>query len=213
MALQLGILLSGRGSNFQAIADAIEAKKLEAEIKVVISNKATALGLKRAQERGLQTEFIDPKPFANAENPREAYDTAVGATLQRYGVNCVALAGYMRIVTPVLIRMFPGKMLNIHPSLLPSFPGLQAQQQALDHGAKVSGCTVHIVTEGVDEGPIIGQTAVPIQENDTVESLSERILEQEHRLYPWALQQMAENLVSIEGRKVHIGERKKPLEG
>ncbi len=205
MALGLGILLSGRGSNFQAIVQAIEDKKLDAEIKVVVSNKATAPGLERARVLGLKTEFFDPKKFAENEWPREAYDAAVGECLQGYGVECVVLAGYMRIVTPVLIRKFPGKMVNIHPSLLPSFPGLHAQQQALDHGAKVSGCTVHIVTEGVDEGPIIGQAAVPVLENDTVDSLSTRILEQEHQLFPWALQQISENRVSVEGRRVRLG--------
>lgn len=204
MALNLGILLSGRGSNFQAIAQAIQEKKLDATIKVVISNKATALGVERARAMDLPTEYLDPKAFADIENPREAYDAAVGDCLKKYGVDCVVLAGYMRIVTPVLIRMFPEKMVNIHPSLLPAFPGLHAQQQALDWGAKISGCTVHIVTEGVDEGPIIGQAAVPVLEGDTVETLSARILEQEHRLYPWALQQLSDNVVSVQGRRVRL---------
>ncbi len=209
MALNLGILLSGRGSNFLAIAEAIQEKKLDATIQVVFSNKATAPGLERARGMGLRTEYLDPKAFADAGNPREAYDAAVGACLEKCGVDCVVLAGYMRIVTPVLIRMFPGKMVNIHPSLLPAFPGLHAQQQALEWGAKISGCTVHIVTEGVDEGPIIGQASVPVLEGDTVEALSARILEQEHRLYPWALQQLSDNLLSIEGRRVAIRSREK----
>jgi phosphoribosylglycinamide formyltransferase-1 len=187
-----------------AILDAIECGRLDATVKVVASNKANAAGLERARERGIRTVYLDPKSFAQEPMSREAYDSAMGALLQQHGVECVALAGYMRIVTPVLIRMFPWKILNIHPSLLPAFPGLDAQRQALEWGAKVSGCTVHLVTEGVDEGPIIVQAAVPIMEEDTVESLSARILEQEHRLYPQAIQLMAQKRLNLEGRKVRI---------
>ncbi len=187
-----------------AILDAIQQGTLVASVKVVVSNKATAAGLELAKERGIQTVFLDPKTFAQEINPREAYDVAVGKILQEYGVECVVLAGYMRIVTPALIRMFPSKMLNIHPSLLPAFPGLDAQKQALEWGAKVSGCSVHFVTEGVDEGPIICQKAVPIHEEDTVEILSARILEQEHQLYPQALQLMAQGRLQVEGRTVRI---------
>jgi len=204
MALALGVLISGRGSNMMAILDAIQEGTLDATVKVVVSNKAKAAGLERAKERGIQTEFIDPKPFAQEINPREAYDVAVGNRLKEYGVECVVLAGYMRIVTPALIRMFPSSMLNIHPSLLPAFPGLDAQRQALEWGAKVSGCSVHFVTEGVDEGPIICQKAVTIHEEDTVETLSARILEQEHQLYPQALQLMAQGRLQVEGRIVRI---------
>ena len=204
MALALGVLISGRGSNLLAILDAIQEGKLDATVKVVVSNKAKAAGLERAKERGIQTIFIDPKPFAQKENPREAYDLAVGNVLKEHGVECVALAGYMRIVTPALIRMFPSKMLNIHPSLLPAFPGLDAQRQALEWGSKVSGCSVHFVTEGVDEGPIIGQMALAINEEDTVETLSARILDQEHELYPQALQFMAQGRLQLEGRTVRI---------
>ena len=204
MALSLGVLISGRGSNLVAILDAIQQGTLVASVKVVVSNKATAAGLELAKERGIQTVFLDPKAFAQEINPREAYDLAVGEILQEYGVECVILAGYMRIVTPALIRMFPSKMLNIHPSLLPAFPGLDAQKQALEWGAKVSGCSVHFVTEGVDEGPIICQKAVAIHEADTVETLSARILEQEHQLYPQALQLMAQGRLQIEGRTVRI---------
>lgn len=204
MALALGVLISGRGSNMQAILDAIQEGTLDATVKVVISNKAMAAGLEHAKERGIQTEFIDPKPFAEENNPREAYDGAVVKVLQAHGVECVVLAGYMRIVTPALIRMFPSKILNIHPSLLPAFPGLDAQRQALEWGAKVSGCSVHFVTEGVDEGPIICQKAVAIHEADTVETLSARILEQEHQLYPQALQLMAQAKLQVEGRTVRI---------
>lgn len=199
MVLALGVLISGRGSNLVAILDAIQEGTLDATVKVVLSNKATAVGLERAKERGIQTVFVDPKPFAQEGNPREAYDVAVGTVLHEHGVDCVALAGYMRIVTTALIRMFPAKMLNIHPSLLPAFPGLNAQKQALEWGAKVSGCSVHFVTEGVDEGPIICQKAVVIDEGDTVETLSARILEQEHELYPQALQLMAQARLQVEG--------------
>ena len=204
MALALGVLISGRGSNLLAIVDAIERGKLNATVKVVASNKATAAGLERAKERGIPTVYLDPKLFAQEAKPREAYDAAMGAILQKHGVECVALAGYMRIVTPVLIHMFPWKIFNIHPSLLPAFPGLDAQRQALEWGAKVSGCTVHLVTEGVDEGPIVMQAAVPIREEDTVESLSTRILEQEHLIYPQAIQLMAQGRLNLEGRKVQI---------
>jgi phosphoribosylglycinamide formyltransferase-1 len=204
VALALGILISGRGSNLVAILDAIQKGTLDATVKLVISNKAKAAGLDLAKERGIQTVFLDPKAFAQESNPREAYDVAVGKILQEYVVECVALAGYMRIVTPALIRMFPSKMLNIHPSLLPAFPGLDAQRQALKWGAKVSGCSVHFVTEGVDEGPIICQKAVPIHEEDTVEILSARILEQEHQLYLQALQLMAQGRLQIEGRTVRV---------
>ena len=204
MSLALGVLISGRGSNLLAILEAIESGRLDATVKVVVSNKATAPGLEFAKSRGIQTVFLAPKSFAQESQPREAYDLAVGKVLQEHEVECVVLAGYMRIVTPALIRMFPHKMLNIHPSLLPAFPGLHAQQQALEWGAKVSGCSVHFVTEGVDEGPIICQQAVPIHEEDTVEMLAVRILEQEHRLYPLALQLMAQGRLRVEGRTVKI---------
>ncbi len=204
MSLALGVLISGRGSNLLAILEAIESGRLDATVKVVVSNKATAPGLEFAKSRGIQTVFLAPKSFAQESQPREAYDLAVGKVLQEHEVECVVLAGYMRIATPALIRMFPHKMLNIHPSLLPAFPGLNAQKQALEWGAKVSGCSVHFVTEGVDEGPIICQQAVPIHEEDTVEMLAVRILEQEHRLYPLALQLMAQGRLRVEGRTVKI---------
>ena len=204
MSLALGVLISGRGSNLEAILDAIDHGNLDATVRVVASNKMNAPGLERARARGIRTEYLDPKTFAQEATPREAYDAAMGELLQQHGVECVALAGYMRIVTPALIRLFPWKIVNIHPSLLPAFPGLDAQRQALEWGAKVSGCTVHLVTEGVDEGPIIVQAAVPVLEKDTVESLSARILEQEHRLYPEALQLMAQKRLDLEGRKVRI---------
>jgi phosphoribosylglycinamide formyltransferase-1 len=204
MALALGVLISGRGSNLVAILDAIQEGTLDAAVKVVVSNKAKAAGLELAKDRGIQTVFIDPKPFAQEVNAREAYDLAIGKVLKDHVVECVVLAGYMRIVTPALIRMFPSKMVNIHPSLLPAFPGLDAQRQALEWGTKVSGCSVHFVTEGVDEGPIICQKAVVIDEADTVETLSARILEQEHQLYPQALQFMAQGRLQIQGRTVKV---------
>ncbi len=212
MSIALGVLISGRGSNLVAILDAIDRGSLDATLKVVASNKPNAAGLERAKERGLSTVYLDPKPFAREANPREAYDLAMGALLHQHGVEYVALAGYMRIVTPALIRMYPSKILNIHPSLLPAFPGLDAQRQALEWGAKVSGCTVHVVTEGVDEGPILVQAAVPIFEGDTVESLSARILEKEHECYPQALQLMAQKRLHLEGRKVHILSQNESIE-
>lgn len=212
MALALGVLISGRGSNLAAILDAIQKRNLDATVKVVISNKDKAAGLELAKGRGIQAVVLDPKLFAQEANPREAYDVAMGDLLHHHGVEYVALAGYMRIVTPALIRMYPSKIFNIHPSLLPAFPGLDAQRQALEWGAKVSGCTVHLVTEGVDEGPIIVQAPVPILEGDTVESLSARILEKEHELYPQAIQFMAQKRLHLEGRKVHILSQNESIE-
>lgn len=204
MALALGVLISGRGSNLEAILTAIERKMLDAEVKVVLSNKASAPGLDRARARGIPALYVDPAPFAQETNSREAYDGRLLEILEAHGVEAVALAGYMRIVTPVLIRRYPSKMLNIHPSLLPAFPGLHAQKQAVAWGAKVSGCTVHFVTEGVDEGPAILQSVVQVRDDDTEESLSARILEQEHRLYPQALQLLAEGRLHVNGRRVTV---------
>ncbi|WP_447971187.1 phosphoribosylglycinamide formyltransferase [Nitrospira sp. M1] len=202
----LGVLISGRGSNLQSIIDAIESGELDARIAVVLSNKRDALGLQRAEKHGIKTVFVDPKPFKEQPNPREAYDQAMLDVLKEHGVELVILAGYMKIVTALLIEAYKDKMMNIHPSLLPSFPGLHAQQQALDWGAKVSGCTVHFVTEGVDEGPIILQAAVSIQEDDTAETLSVRILEHEHRIYPEAIQLYTEDRLAIDGRRTRIVE-------
>ncbi len=205
--LVLGVLVSGRGSNLQSIIDAIDARTLDARIAVVVSNKQDAFGLERARTHGIQTACVDPKPFKDRTNSREAYDREVLEVLKTHGVELVILAGYMRIVTPVLIDPYECKMMNIHPSLLPSFPGLHAQKQALDWGAKVSGCTVHFVTEGMDEGPIIIQAAVPVLETDTDETLSTRILEHEHRIYPEAIQLYAEGRLRVEGRRTRIAER------
>ena len=204
MTVALGVLASGRGSNLQAILDAIHRGALDAKVKIVVSNKASALALERARAHQIPAVFVDPKPFAQSENSREVYDGAISQVLKEHGVEAVVLAGYMRIVTPVLIRQFPWKMFNIHPSLLPSFPGLHAQRQALEWGAKVSGCSVHFVTEGVDEGPVILQVAVPVLDQDTEETLSERILEQEHVAFPRALQWFAEGRLCRDGRRVTV---------
>ena len=183
MNRRLGVLISGRGSNLQAIIDAIAAGTLDASIAVVISNKAEAVGLTRALAAGLPTEVLDHKAFAS----RRDYDSAVVALLRRHDVGLVCLAGFMRLLGPGFIEAFPNAVLNVHPSLLPAFPGVDAQRQALEHGVKVAGCTVHVVTAELDAGPIIAQSAVPVFPADTVESLAARILVEEHRLYPEAI--------------------------
>lgn len=204
--VRLGVLLSGRGSNLQAIIDAIEAGTLSAEIAVVLSNKQDAGGLERARKHGAPAVWLDPKPFAGRPDTRETYDRAVLEVLQKHEVDLVLLAGYMKIVTTVLVTAYETRMMNIHPSLLPSFPGLDVQKKAIDHGCKIAGCTVHFVTEGVDEGPIIIQAAVPILEGETPEVLAARILEQEHRIYPRAIQLYAEGKLRVEGRRVVVAE-------
>ena len=202
--LRVGVLASGRGSNLQAIIDAIEAKTLDATIAVVVSNKPDAMALERAQRHAIKGIFLDPKSVAGEPEPRKVYDQKILEVLKAHDVQLILLAGYMKIVTSVLIDAYQWQMMNIHPSLLPSFPGLNAQMQALEGGVKMSGCTVHFVTEGVDEGPIILQASVPVHEGDTGETLSARILEQEHQLYPRAIQLFAEQRVCVEGRKVKI---------
>lgn len=202
--LRLGILVSGRGSNLQAIIDEIEAGTVRAEIAVVVSNKQGVPALERAERHGLTTVFLDPKSVAGTPDPRQAYDRKLLQTLQDHQVQLVVLAGYMKIVTPVLIDAYESRIMNIHPSLLPSFPGLHAQKQALDHGVKVAGCTVHFVTEGMDTGPIILQRAVPVEEGDTADTLSERILKEEHGLLPRAIRLFADGRLRVEGRAVHI---------
>ena len=202
--LRIGVLASGRGSNLQAIIDAVASGAVQAVIAVVISNKQEAQALARARRRGIADVFLDSKPFASQPDRREAYDRAVLDVLKKHQVDLVVLAGYMRIVTPVLIAAYPNRMMNIHPSLLPAFLGLDVQQKALDWGVKIAGCTVHFVTEGVDEGPIIIQAAVPVLEGDTAESLSARILAEEHRIYPKAVQLFAEGRLRVNGRQVSI---------
>ncbi len=211
--VRLGVLVSGRGSNLQAIIDAIEGKGLSAEIAVVLSNKQTAGGLERAKTHGAPALWLDPKPFAGRPDSREAYDRAVLEVLQKHEVDLVLLAGYMKIVTAVLVSAYENRMMNIHPSLLPSFPGLDVQKKAIEHGCKIAGCTVHFVTEGVDEGPIVIQAAVPILEGDTADMLAARILEQEHRIYPRAIQLYAEGKLRVEGRRVVVAETGQPATG
>jgi phosphoribosylglycinamide formyltransferase-1 len=194
---RLGILISGRGSNFQAIADHIAAGQLDASIAVVISNRADAAGLQIARERRIPALFLPSKAIA-----REDYDRQVAAELKACQVDLVCLAGFMRLLSPILIHEFPMKILNIHPSLLPSFPGLDAQEQALLYGVQVTGCTVHFVDENLDAGSIIRQAAVPVLPTDTVESLSARILKEEHRLYTEAIRWVLSKKYQIEGRRV-----------
>lgn len=194
---KLGILLSGRGSNFEAIADSIKAGHLQAEIAIVISNRADAPGLESARRRGLNAKLIPSKGRV-----REEHDREVIAALKEAGVDLVCLAGYMRLLSPEFVGAFPNRVLNIHPSLLPAFPGLDAQKQALEYGAQVSGCTVHIVDEHLDHGPIIVQKAVPVLESDDEHTLSARILEQEHVAYPEAIRLMLSGEVAVEGRRI-----------
>jgi phosphoribosylglycinamide formyltransferase 1 len=194
---RLGILLSGRGSNFVAIADSIAEGRLNAEIGVVISNRPEAPGIAVAQERGLNAVVLPSRGL-----DREVYDRQLIEELRRSTVDLVCLAGYMRLLSGHFIREFSMRILNIHPSLLPSFPGLDAQHQALDHGVKFSGCTVHFVDEGLDSGPIIKQAVVPVRDGDTVEALSARILVEEHRIYTEAIGLIASGTYRIEGRRV-----------
>jgi len=197
MQKRLGIVISGRGSNFVAIADSIAAHHLDAEIAIVISNRLEAPGLAAAQEHGFQTFALASKGL-----DREGYDRQLIDTLRAHNVDLVCLAGYMRILSGHFIREFHQRILNIHPSLLPAFPGLDAQYQALEHGVKYSGCTVHFVEEGLDSGPIVSQAAVPVLAEDTVESLSARILKEEHRIYPEAIGLVLSGRYRIEGRRV-----------
>jgi len=194
---KLGILLSGRGSNFEAIADSINAGKLHAEIAIVISNRVDAPGLESAKRRGLNAQLIPSKGRV-----REEHDADVVAALKQAQVDLICLAGYMRLLSPDFIRAFPHRIVNIHPSLLPAFPGMDAQKQALDYGAKITGCTVHFVDEHLDHGPIILQKSVPVLEGDDVHSLSARILEQEHTAYSEAIGLLLSGEVEIRGRAV-----------
>ncbi|MFZ0959956.1 MAG: phosphoribosylglycinamide formyltransferase [Terriglobia bacterium] len=194
---RLGILLSGRGSNFEAIARNVQAGKIPAEIAVVISNRQEALGLVRARETGLETCFIPSKG-----KEREAFDREVVAVLKQFQVDLVCLAGFMRILSPYFVREFPRRILNIHPALLPSFPGEEAQRQALEYGVKFTGCTVHLVDEGVDTGPVVCQAVVPVGDDDTAETLAARILQEEHRIYSEAICLLLQDKVRFEGRRV-----------
>ena len=194
---RLGILLSGRGSNFEAIADRIASGKLNAEIAVVISNVESARGFEQARARGLNAVFISSRNLSREEFDREAVEV-----LRKHNASLVVLAGFMRIFSSVFLEAFPYGILNIHPSLLPSFPGRDVQQKALEHGVKVSGCTVHFVDEYLDAGPVVMQAAVPVYDDDTVETLSARILVEEHRIYAEAIQLVVGGGYRIEGRRV-----------
>lgn len=199
---RIGILLSGRGSNFEAIAKQIDEGKLKAEIAVVVSNVEAAPGLQRARERGLDVFSANSKHLS-----REAFDRQVIEVLKEKQVDLVCLAGFMRLLSTSFIQAFRNRILNIHPSLLPAFPGLDAQRQALEYGVKVSGCTVHVVDEGLDSGPIILQATVPVLDGDTEESLSARILEQEHQIYSKAIQCVLAGQIRIDGRRALLVSR------
>lgn len=194
----LGVLISGRGSNLQAIIDAIAARRLDATIAIVVSNRAGAEGLQRARNAGIEAVHLSPRDYPD----RDAYDRAVADLLLARGVALVCLAGFMRLVGRPLLDAFPNRILNIHPSLLPSFPGLDAQRQALEHGVCVTGATVHIVNADLDGGPIVLQSAVPVLEDDTPETLAARLLVEEHRLYPEAIGLVLGGCCSIVGRRI-----------
>jgi len=194
---RIGILLSGRGSNFEAIADNVAAGKINAEIAAVIGNRADAPGLERARQRGLPALCLPSKGLE-----REAYDRQVVAALKERQVDLVCLAGFMRLLSPYFIREFPNRILNIHPALLPAFPGLEAQHQAWEYGVKISGCSVHFVDEHLDHGPIIVQTSVPVMNDDTPETLAARILKEEHRIYSEAINLVLNDCIRVEGRRV-----------
>jgi phosphoribosylglycinamide formyltransferase-1 len=198
MAKRIGVLLSGRGSNFEALADSVASGRIpDAEVAIVISNREAAPGVAKARARGILAQVI---PSVGLE--REAYDKLVVAALGEKKVELVCLAGYMRLLSPQFIAAFPNRILNIHPSLLPAFPGLESQRQALEHGVKFTGCTVHFVDENLDAGPIIIQAVVPVKDCDTVETLSERVLHEEHRIYTEAVRIVLEGRYRMEGRRV-----------
>jgi phosphoribosylglycinamide formyltransferase-1 len=198
--LSIGVLISGSGTNLQAIVDAIEAKKLDAKIEIVLSNRADAYGLTRAKNSGIPSAVLDHKNFSS----REAFDQAVVDILHGRGVELVVLAGFMRLLSPVFVKAYSNRIMNIHPALLPAFPGLHVQKKAVEYGVRFSGCTVHFVNEECDQGPIIIQAVVPAFPDDTEETLSARILEQEHRIYPQAIQLYAQERLRIEGRRVLV---------
>jgi phosphoribosylglycinamide formyltransferase 1 len=198
MKKRIGVLLSGRGSNFEALADSVAAGRIpNAEIAMVISNREGAPGIQCAESRGIRTRVIPSKGLE-----REAYDRQVVAVLNEHKVDLICLAGYMRLLSPYFVAAFPNRILNIHPSLLPSFPGLESQRQALEYGVKLAGCTVHFVDENLDAGPIVLQAVVPVEDKDTEESLSSRILKEEHRIYSEAVRIVLDGKFKIEGRRV-----------
>jgi len=198
MKKRIGVLLSGRGSNFEALAESVTAGRIpNAEIAIVISNREGAPGIERANARGIRTRVVPSKGLE-----REAYDRQVAAVLEEHKIDLICLAGYMRLLSPYFVAKFPNRILNIHPSLLPSFPGLESQRQALEYGVKFAGCTVHFVDENLDAGPIILQSVVPVNDDDTEESLSARILKEEHRIYSEAVRIVLEGKYKIAGRRV-----------
>ncbi|MBF7081925.1 phosphoribosylglycinamide formyltransferase [Desulfallas sp. Bu1-1] len=198
--LNLGVLASGRGSNLQAIIDACAAGRLPARVAVVISDNGNAFALERARRAGIPAVHVDMGDFPG----KAEYERQIAGVLKEHGVDLVCLAGYMRLVGNGLLDAFPGRIMNIHPALLPAFPGLHAQEQAWCYGVKFSGCTVHFVDEGMDTGPIILQAVVPVYDDDTADTLAERILEQEHRIYPEAIRLFCEGKLEVRGRKVYI---------
>jgi len=199
--IAIGVLVSGNGSNFQAIVDALEAGRItNGRIACLISNKADAYALERAKKHNIPALVLDHRQFPN----RSAYDQALVALLKEHGVQLVVLAGFMRLLSPVMVEAFPHAMMNIHPALLPAFPGLDAQQQALEYGVRYTGCTVHFVDTGTDTGPIILQAVVPILADDTLETLSDRIHGEEHHIYPEAVRLFCAGRLRVEGRRVHI---------
>jgi phosphoribosylglycinamide formyltransferase 1 len=197
MNRRLAVLISGRGSNLQSIIDAIAGGELDATVAVVVSNRADAAGLQRAREAGIETIVLSPREYAG----RDAFDRAIAEELRRRNVGLICLAGFMRLVGAPLLEAFPNRVLNIHPSLLPSFPGLEAQRQALEHGVRVSGATVHLVTTELDGGPIVLQSAVPVLDDDTPDTLAARILIQEHRIYPEAIRIVLDEKWTLDGRR------------
>ena len=198
--INIGVLASGRGTNLQAIIEDIKEGKIEGRISIVISDNHDTFALERAKQNNIETEYINFKSFKN----REDYDKKIIKCLKEKDVDLVVLAGYMRILSSYFIKMYKNKIMNIHPALLPSFPGLHVQKKAIDHGVKISGCTVHFVDEGLDSGPIIIQRAVEVKEDDTEEALTKRILKEEHQIYPRAIQLFARGRLMIKGRRVFI---------
>ncbi len=198
--MNIVVLISGRGSNLEAIIKAIEKEKINAKISLVLSNKKEAKGLEIAKKHGIKAKFIDPNFFSS----REGYDIYITEFIKQHNPDLVVLAGYMRILSDKFIESFEGKLINIHPSLIPAFQGLKAQKQALEYGAKFTGCTVHFVTKELDNGPIIIQAVVPIEPDDDEESLSNKILKYEHRIYPQAIKWIVDNRVEINGRNVLV---------
>jgi len=198
--IRIAALVSGRGTNLQAIVDGCRQGLIDGEVVLTITNRAQAGAVDRCRREGIPCLYVDNRRFSS----RESFDAEVASTLRQARVDLVILAGFMRLLTPVLIRAFDGRIMNIHPSLLPSFPGLHPQQQAVDHGVRFTGCTVHFVDEGVDSGPIILQAVVPVLDDDNEESLRQRILHQEHIVYPQAIQLFAQGRLKIEGRRVRI---------